>query len=131
MKHTALLVAATTLSWLGFFIHNVADLPGQTILSAESLFPTLIYLVLLVLWFTPARRIAAWALLVWAALHLLGGAVLSVLPLAILPFSPEQSFSHYAFHGLYGLAQLPLVVGLILWLRGSPRPAARVGGSAE
>lgn len=118
MKQSGLLIVAVALSWLGFFIHNIADLSGQTILSPESLFPTLIYLALLVLWFTPARRVAGWLLLVWVGLQLIGGAVLSVLPLPILPFSPEQSFQHYAFHGLYGLLQLPLIVGLIGWLRG-------------
>lgn len=124
MKQSVLLVTGVALSWLGFFIHNVADLPGQTILSPESLLPTLIYFVPLILWFTPARRIAVWVLLVWATMHLVGGAVLSVLPLPILPFSPDQSFRHYAFHGLYGLLQLPLIAGLVLWLRGNKSPSA-------
>lgn len=114
---TGLVVAGAVLSWLGFFVHNVADLPGQTILSPESSIPTLVYATLLVLWFTPVRRAAAWALLVWALLHLIGGAVLSVLPLPILPFSPDQSLRHYAFHGLYGLLQLPLIVAVIMWIR--------------
>lgn len=114
----AMVVAVgVVLSWLGFFVHNVADLPGQTILSPESLFPTLVYLALLIVWYTPARRFAAWALLVWGLLHLIGGAILSVLPLPVLPFSPDQSLWHYAFHTLYGLLQLPLIVGLVAWLR--------------
>jgi len=119
---TAVVVAGILLSWLGFFVHNVADLPGQTILSPESAIPTLVYLGLLVLWFTPARRVAAWALLVWALLHLIGGAVLSVLPLPILPFAPDQSPRHYLFHGAYGVLQLPLIVALVFWVRAQARP---------
>jgi len=43
-------------------------------------------------------------------LQLIGGAILSVLPLPILPFVPEQSPDHYISHAVYGLAQLPLIV---------------------
>ena len=111
MASTIVFVAAVVASWAGFLVHNVADLPGQTILSPESLYPTLIYVALLALWLVPrARRVATWLLLGWAALHLIGGAVLSVLPLPILPFSPEQSLYHYLFHALYGLTQVPLIV---------------------
>jgi hypothetical protein len=34
-------VAATALAWLGFFIHNIADLPGQSLFSPETGLPTL------------------------------------------------------------------------------------------
>lgn len=101
---------AATLSWLGLYVHNVADLPGQTMLSPESAGPAIVTLLLIGGWITPARRVAAWLLLGWAWLNLIGGALLSVLPLALLPFTPEQSPRHYAFHALYGALQLPLVV---------------------
>ena len=55
-------------------------------------------------------RFGAALLLTWALLNLLGGAVLSVLPLPFLPFVPEQSLRHYSFHLLYGLTQVPLIV---------------------
>jgi len=58
------------------------------------------------------RRPAAWLLLAWGWLHLVGGAVLSVLPLPILPFRPAQTVYHYAFHVLYGAAQIPLLITL-------------------
>ena len=49
----------------------MADLPGQTILSPESLFPTLIWVGALVLFLVPATRVAgAWTLLVWAGINL-------------------------------------------------------------
>ena len=62
----------------------------------------------LVLWFVPATRTAgAWALIAWAVLNLIGGA-LSVLPLSFLPFVPAQTVEHYAYHALYAASQLPL-----------------------
>ncbi|MFI6322835.1 hypothetical protein ACIBG8_35240 [Nonomuraea sp. NPDC050556] len=107
-----LFLGTVTLSWAGFVIHNVADLPGQTLLSPETLFPSLVYVALVALWFTPARTVARFALLGWVGLHLVGGAVVSVLPLPFLPFDPEQTLYHYAFHVVYGLTQVPALVVL-------------------
>ena len=59
-------------------------------------------------------------LLAWGLLHLIGGGILSVLPLEMLPFAPEQSARHYAFHGVYAAAQLPLI--LAMWARLRPPP---------
>jgi hypothetical protein len=113
----AVVVAATAVAWAGFFIHNIADLPGQTIVSAESLFPTLIWIAALTLWLVPRTRAAgAWMLSVWAAVNLVGGA-LSVLPLPVLPFTPEQTATHYAYHALYAATQIPLLIATIRWLR--------------
>mgnify|MGYP001175499786 CR=1 FL=1 len=108
--------AATALAWLGFYVHNLADLPGQSLLSAETGLPTLVYLVLFLAWWRfSSSRIALWLLFGWVTLNLIGGS-LSVIPFAFLPFSPEQSVRHYAFHALYGAAQLPLLVILWAWL---------------
>ena len=54
----------------------------------------------------PASPLGGALLLAWALLNLLGGAVLSVLPLPFLPFVPEQSLRHYSFHLLYGLTHV-------------------------
>lgn len=109
-------VAATALAWTGFLVHNLVDLPGQTVLSPESLFPSSIWTIALVLWLAPATRVGgAWMLLAWAVINLVGGAV-SVLPLSVLPFEPEQTLSHYAFHGLYAATQLPVIGVLAAWL---------------
>jgi hypothetical protein len=45
----------------------------------------------------------------WGLLHLVGGAIVTVIPFIFLPFVPEQDFTHYIAHFLYGLAQLPLL----------------------
>ncbi|GAA0937481.1 hypothetical protein GCM10009554_25780 [Kribbella koreensis] len=104
---------ALVLAWTGFVVHNFADLPGQTFVSPETLLPSLGFVGIAVLWLTGAHRAAVWAALVWGGLHLVGGAFLSVLPLPILPFDPEQSLRHYLFHVLYGVTQLPLL--LVAW----------------
>lgn len=115
---------AVTVAWAGFFIHNVADLPGQTLLSPESLIPTLIWIALLTVWLIPATRPAgAWGLLAWAVINAVGGA-LSVLPLPFLPFQPEQTPEHYGFHLLYLATQLPLIVLTAVWIRRHARGRA-------
>lgn len=109
--------AATALAWLGFFIHNIADLPGQSLLSPETGLPTLVYLVLFLSWWRfPSRRVALWLLFGWGVLNLIGGG-LSVIPFPFLPFYPEQSWRHYFFHVVYGTAQLPLIAVTGAWLR--------------
>jgi hypothetical protein len=118
---------ATALAWCGYFVHNVADLPGQTILSPESLYPSLAWIAALVLWLVPTTRTAgAWMLLAWAVINLVGGAI-SVLPLPILPFEPEQTVKHYAFHALYAATQLPLIGATAIWI--SRRARARSSAS--
>jgi hypothetical protein len=81
-------------------------------------------LLLLGWWLRPdARRAAAIALLATAIFQLVGGAILSVLPLPILPFQPEQSLHHYLSHAILGAAQVPLIV---VPLRGlAARPTLR------
>lgn len=100
---------AAVIAWLGFLVHNVADLPDQTLLSPETSLaepghrntgrPRM----------RPGRYVAGTGLLTWAVLNIAGGA-LSVLPLPVLPFTPEQSLRHYSFHVLYAATQVPLLV---------------------
>ena len=103
------IVIAAVVAWLCMYVHNMADLPNLTFLSPENMLPAIVWLVLLTLWWIlPDRRIPANLLLAWGLLNLLGG-FLTVLPLPILPFKPEQSLRHYLFHVLYAAAQVPLV----------------------
>jgi len=104
------MAGAVALAWLGMYIHNVEDLPNLTLGSPENAGPGLVWLVLLGLWW--AQRDRSWPaalLLGWAGLNLLGTFV-TVLPLPVLPFKPEQSLRHYAFHVLNALALLPVLV---------------------
>jgi len=62
-------------------------------------------------WRVPDRRVAtARALAAIAVVHLVGGALLTVLPLPVLPFEPEQTVAHYVAHASYGIAQLPSIM---------------------
>ena len=116
-RQTVIVLGAVGLSWLGFFVHNIADLSGQAALNPGSIYPTIVYVVLVAMWFTPWRRIAEWLLLGWIALQLVGGAIISVLPLPFLPFHPEQTLHHYLFHVLYGVLQVPALVVLVSRVR--------------
>ena len=55
-------------------------------------------------------KVVAAAALGWGVLNLVIGGIVSVLPLSILPFVPEQSVTHYGAHVVYTLGQVPLVV---------------------
>jgi len=97
------------IAWFGMYVHNVADLPGLTILSPENAGPTLVWVaVFAVWWLLPDRRWPTVAILAWGWVNLIGGA-LSVLPIGLSPFSPEQTMYHYSFHGLYAACQVPLL----------------------
>ena len=113
--------AAVVLAWLGMYIHNVADLPNLALTSPENSLPGLAWVVLFLVWWAlPGRRLPTGLLFRWGALNLVGGFA-SVLPLAILPFRPEQSLRHYTFHVLYAATQLWLLSLTWAALR-RPRP---------
>jgi phosphatidylserine synthase len=112
-QRVGLVAAATFLSWLGLVIHNTMEL-GAPPWSWESGVPAVVALVLFLGWWQHAAAGRVWGWLLWGwtlFAHLLLGALLSVLPLPLWPFSPEQSISHYLAHVIYAVAQLPL-----LWL---------------
>jgi hypothetical protein len=110
-REVAAMAGVVALSWLGNYIHNVADLPQLTPLSPENSLVALATLGLFIAWWqlTRLRRATTALLLGWGLTHLIGGAVLSVLPIGLFPFDPEQSLRHYLFHLLYGAMQLPLI----------------------
>ena len=105
-KRSFKLTAAVLVAWLGMFVHNMADLP-ISVASRENTLPGIIWLVFLWLWIKD-RRWSAVLVLGWAGLNFLG-AILTVLPLPVLPFAPEQSVRHYLFHALYAAMQLPVL----------------------
>ena len=101
------IAGGVALAWLGMYVHNVADLPNMTLLSPESLYPGIVWLSLLGLALSKSGGLwALYPLLGWTWLNLVGG-FLTVLPLPTLPFKPEQTARHYAFHMVYAVAQLP------------------------
>ena len=117
-RSIALAGSAVVVSWLGEVVHNAIELPQLTVLSAENSLPGLLSLVLFLGWWLfPTKRAFAICLLAWALLHLTVGGILTVLPLPILPFYPEQTSGHYAAHLVYSLAQIPIILLMIRELR--------------
>lgn len=112
---TWVVVWAIGLSWWGLLIHNLADLGPGVLLGPETLVPTAVCVLLAAGLATPARPAARVLLVGWVWLNLIGGGLLSVVPLPIWPYSPEQSLHHYAFHALYAATQLPLLIVLAEW----------------
>jgi hypothetical protein len=103
---------------LGEYVHNLVDLPQLTLLSPENSIPALISVLLFLAWWQlPYKRVTALALLGWTFMHLIGGAVLTIIPFEFLPFYPAQTPTHYLMHIIYGVAQLPLIVALIRQLK--------------
>ncbi len=121
-RSRALVAAFLALSWLGLFVHNSIELPSLNLLNPENSLPALVAVLLFIVWWVAAtRRLAAALLLVWGLLHLVGGAIVTVIPFSFLPFVPDQDFTHYFAHFLYGLAQVPLIGMMIQQVRRLPK----------
>ncbi|MGH2451499.1 MAG: hypothetical protein ACRDGE_09570 [Candidatus Limnocylindria bacterium] len=108
------MAAALACSAFGMAFHTVREFgyagladPGTGMIPLVG-----IQLGLFALWLlsSRARHFAAWALLGSAVFQLVFGAFLSVLPLPIYPWDPQQSLHHYVSHLVYGIAQIPLIV---------------------
>jgi len=113
--------AAVVLAWAGMAVHDAVELPELIPTSPEFLVPTAIYLIAGGAFLITGTRVSALVLAGWVLLNLVGGGILSVLPLSIFPFVPEQSVGHYLVHALYAVAQVPLLV--IAWRAASLQPA--------
>jgi hypothetical protein len=115
---------ATFVCWGSMAAHNLYELPISPT-AIENTGPLAVAAALLVAHLAwPASRIPVAALFGWAALNLIGGGIISVLPLPFLPFVPEQTASHYLAHVVYSLGQVPLLaltwanlVGIRGWRR--------------
>jgi hypothetical protein len=113
---------AVAASITGLLVHNLAEYPPSIVAAPETLVPLAITVVLGgVLLGRPGRRAflatAAWAILVGVV------GALSVVPLSVWPYSPEQSAGHYAAHAAFALGQLPLLWVAVRGLRADRRPA--------
>ena len=107
----AAIFLASAIAAAGMVAHNVLEFGPAFLLRPETVIPLAIFGLLALLgWARPANSVIHVLLLGWAVLNLVGGGILSVLPLGLFPFQPEQSLGHYAIHVIYAVAQLPLVV---------------------
>lgn len=106
-------VLALAVSAFGAWYHNLQE--GFATLAPQTLAALVPAAGLAVWWLLRPGRLLWWTTLIWVGLlNLIVGSVLSVLPLVIWPFVPDQSSSHYAAHLAYLLAQLPALYAL--WL---------------
>jgi len=111
---------AFVVSWVAMLAHNLSELP-LTPVDIENSGPLLVDLALLAAyWRRPTSRVVQVAILGWALLNLVIGGMVSVLPLPVLPFVPEQSWSHYVAHLVYTVGQVPLVLVAVAALRHPP-----------
>jgi hypothetical protein len=97
----------------GMLAHNVYEFGPSFLFDPQTLIPLGIFVVLAILAAREAGRATWIALFSWAVLNLVGGGTLSVLPLGLFPFQPEQSLAHYGIHVVYTLAEVPLA--LVAW----------------
>jgi hypothetical protein len=122
------MAAALAASALSMLAHNLYELP-LTPIDVENSGPIAFAVILGVAYaIRPDAKVVTGVLLVWGCLNLVIGGLVSVLPVPILPFVPEQSVEHYAAHVVYTVGQVPLVV---LAYRAVRRPADHVPGHAN
>ena len=104
------MAAALVVSALSMLAHNLYELPLSPI-DVENSGPIAFAGILGMAYaVSPDSKAVTAALLGWGVLNLVIGGVVSVLPLPILPFVPEQSVTHYGAHVVYTLGQVPLVL---------------------
>jgi len=122
------LVMAAAFAWVGLWLHELVRVPrllGFTPDGDLFMIPILAVLVFWRLRDAGRRRSPSIALAGYAAVGLLG-AIITVLPLGLMPFRPEQTFAHYWAHAGYAASQLPLLAITAKELGGH-----RTGGSGE
>ncbi|MEW5990371.1 MAG: hypothetical protein AB1736_03365 [Chloroflexota bacterium] len=101
---------ALALSWASMLAHNLFELP-LTPLDVENSGPLVVDVLLAAAFaLRPSSRVIILPIAIWAFLNLVVGGIITVLPLTILPFVPEQTIGHYLAHVVYALGQVPLVL---------------------
>jgi hypothetical protein len=117
------MAAALALSELSMLAHNLYELPLSPI-DVENSGPLAFAFILGAAYaLRPDSKLVAAAALAWGVLNLVIGGIVTVLPLSVLPFEPEQSVTHYGAHVVYAVGQLPLIVVAYRALR-APSAAA-------
>lgn len=109
-RRAGLLALTLGVSWASMLVHNQWELP-LTVLDLENTGPLAVAVVLLAAgWRWPQSGVVWTLILAWGLLNMVVGGLVTVLPLPVLPFVPEQTADHYAVHAVYAVGQLPLVL---------------------
>ena len=126
-RRIPLLAVALAVSWGSMLLHNQWELP-LTPISIENTGPLAFDVVLLLAcWRWPRSRVAWSVVLGWGLLNMVVGGIITVIPLPVLPFVPEQTIDHYLVHVIYTAGQLPLVLVAVASL-GQLRARAHTDG---
>ena len=123
-------LAASAIAGGGYLVHNILEFGPASLVDPQTLIPLAIFAALAILAARETAGRATWlALFAWSALNLVAGGILSVLPIGLFPFQPDQSLAHYGAHLVYTLAGVPLVVVAWTGVRASPKSGAGVRAS--
>jgi hypothetical protein len=99
LPSVAAIVVASVIAAAGMVAHNVFEFGPAFVLNPETLIPLAIFGLLAVLALAmPANAIVHVLLLAWAVLNLVGGGILSVLPLGLFPFQPRRRIVDLSTH---------------------------------
>ncbi len=97
------------ISWFGLWVHELHRVPALLGFTPDGdLFMLPVVPGLAIWWVRSHSTGALVGLAIYAAVNLVGG-LLSDFPFGWLPFSPEQTASHYGVHVIYAVCQLPLL----------------------
>jgi hypothetical protein len=119
---------AGLLAWLGSWFHDFREFAGTAGLTPNTVADGVIVLGLIVLvWRAPGARLPCALLLAYSLMSTVGGA-LSVLPLPIWPWVPDQNLGHYVTHAIAFGLEVPLVILSVRRLNGSFGPGSRLAG---
>ena len=130
-RRVGLLALALAVSWASMLFHNQWELP-LTPLDLENTGPLAVDIALLLAcWWRPWSRLVWTAILAWGLINMVVGGLLTVLPLPVLPFVPEQTVDHYAVHVVYAIGQLPLVLVAGGALRRRRRQTQRISAEGD
>jgi len=106
--------SAVACSGLGMAVHTVREFGSPGVFAWETGLAPVVFaqVAIFVLWWhgRSARPTLSIVLAVTGLFLLVGGAILSVLPLPFLPFAPAQTVDHYLTHVILGITQIPIVV---------------------
>ncbi|HEY3060341.1 MAG TPA: hypothetical protein VGL99_15380 [Chloroflexota bacterium] len=94
-----------SIGWAGLWCHEWFRVPAVFGLTNDGSLPFLVVVAVLIAW----RHRPIGLAIGFGIVHLVG-AIATVLPLPLLPFSPEQTLTHYLAHAIYAMAQVPLFV---------------------
>lgn len=101
------------IAWTGGWIHGIHFSPATLGVGAGVIPWLLLTVILYLYWRRSAGSTSSLVALLVYGVVTLTGAIVTVLPLSVLPFAPEQTVGHYVIHTVYAVCQLPLIFSVL------------------